>query len=101
MTSSKWAEERDNLWHHHAWYANATLPRLSGIFYLKVPSENLGDIECGTEFAPKGVEDPERFWTPPLIGHWIIYPAELYHRPGLLKSEDERFVVAADLGWEV
>ena len=100
ITSKKWEEPRDDLWHHHAWYANSHLPRLSGIFYVKLPKENLGDPECGTEFAPKGVEDKERFWVPPLIGHWVIYPANLFHRPGLLKSEEERIVVAADLGWE-
>ena len=52
-------------------------------------------------WAPNGVEDPKRFWTPPLIGHWVIYPAELFHRPGILKSQDERIIVAADLGWDV
>ena len=100
ITSSKWAEDRENLWHHHAWYANATLPRLSGIFYIELPEENLNDLECGTEFAPVGTKNSKRFWVPPLIGHWVIYPAELFHRPGILKSEKERIVVAADLGWE-
>jgi len=100
ITSSKWAEDRDNLWHHHSWYAKSHLPRLSGIFYVELPKENLNDVECGTEFAPNGVEDPERFWTPPLVGQWVIYPASLFHRPGILKSEQERIVVAADLGWE-
>ena len=73
---------------------------MSGIFYIELPEENLNDLECGTEFAPEGTKNSKRFWVPPLIGHWVIYPAELFHRPGILKSEKERIVVAADLGWE-
>ena len=109
ITSSKWSEDRDNLWHDHAWYNAGGLPRgpvppagakkLSGVFYLKLPEENIGDEECGTEFAPEGLQSKQRFFCPPLVGGWAIYPAEWMHRPGLLKSEDTRMIVAADLGF--
>ena len=109
VTSSKWAEDRDNQWHDHAWYNKGGLPRgpvenisskLSGVFYLKLPEECIGDEECGTEFAPEGLEAETRFFCPPLVGQWAIYPAEWMHRPGILKSEDTRIIVAADLGWK-
>ena len=61
--------------------------------------ENIGDEECGTEFAPEGLQSNQRFFCPPFVGRWVIYPAEWMHRPGLLKSEDTRMIVAADLGF--
>jgi len=97
ITSSKWAEERDSLWHDHAWYNNE-MSKLSGVFYVHLPQENIGDNECGTEFAPEGING-SKFYCPPLVGQWAIYPASWLHRPGVLKSEEERFIVAADLGW--
>ena len=33
ITSSKWSEDRDNLWHDHAWYNSpADAKKLSGVF---------------------------------------------------------------------
>ena len=98
MTSSKWAEDRDNLWHDHAWYNNE-MSKLSGVFYVHLPQDNIGDSECGTEFAPDGLAG-SKFYCPPIVGQWAIYPASWLHRPGILKSEEERYIVAADLGWK-
>jgi hypothetical protein len=27
----------------------------------------------------------------------MIYPGKIWHRPGVLQSEDDRFIVAADM----
>lgn len=98
MTSTQWQENRDNLWHDHAWY-NEEMSKLSGVYYVHLPKENIGDEECGTEFAPDGVNG-NRFYCQPLVGQWAVYPASWLHRPGILKSNEERFIVAADLGWK-
>ena len=94
-TSSKWAVVRDHLWHDHAWYYNE-MSKLSGVFTC-ITQENIGDNECGTEFAPKDYRDKVLLspcWTMGCIfASWL-------HRPGILKSEEERFIVAADLGWK-
>lgn len=92
MTSGKYKEPRDALWHHHNTNPNANT--VSGIFYVHLP---VVVPEAGTEFAPKGPESPERFWIEPKIGHWVCYNGREWHRPGILQSDEDRFIVAADL----
>lgn len=92
MTSLKYPEARERLWHNHK--HDSTTESMSGVFYLKVP---VMDEDCGTEFAPNGPEKSERHWEKPKVGQWIVYPSEYWHRPGILKSEENRFIVAADL----
>ena len=67
---------------------------LSGVYYVHLP-EVLD--ECGTEFAMEGPEGEPRHMEPPRIGQWVIYPSHYWHRPGVLKSKQDRYIVAADL----
>ena len=85
-------EDREQLWHHH-WH-DISVNSISGVYYVHLPE---ADDDCGTEFAPNGPEDKLRHMEPPLLGGWIIYESKEWHRPGKLKSEDSRFIVAADL----
>jgi len=96
MTALKGAEDRDILWHHHN--HNSATKTVSGVFYLHLPMDVDNDLEtCGTEFAPNGVDGDGKFYAPWKEGHWIIYPGKTWHRPGKLYSEENRFVVAADM----
>ena len=94
MTNLNTEENRDNYWHTHT-RPDATV--ISGVFYLRMPKGINLDI-AGTEFAPNGVEDPSSYFIAPAkIGHWILWPGKEWHRPGILQSEDNRFIVAADM----
>jgi hypothetical protein len=94
MTNNEITEDRDNLWHtHHYTEGKKTI---SGIYYLHVPSDANYDMS-GTEFAPKGPQDTERYSVKPSPYNWIIYPGSIYHRPMPPLSKDYRFVLAADL----
>jgi hypothetical protein len=70
---------------------------LSGIYYLKIP-DDVQDLDyCGTEIAPNGVEGDGKFFVKPEIGNWIIYPSDTWHRPGIVQSNQFRFILAADI----
>jgi hypothetical protein len=92
MTSNKYPEPRDMLWHHH--HHNKDVQSVSGVYYLKVP---VNKKQCGTEFAPDGPESPARVMLPPKEGQWVIYNSREWHRPGELMSDKDRFIVAADM----
>jgi len=93
MTSLAYPEEdRDALWHHH--HHDHNYKTLSGVYYLNIP---IDDEDCGTEFAPDGPKKEARVMLPPKQGHWIIYHGQEWHRPGIVKAMDPRFIVAADL----
>ena len=92
MTSRKYPEDRENLWHHH--HHDTSVQSVSGVYYVKVP---VVKKQCGTEFAPNGLEDPSRLMLPPKEGEWVIYNSKEWHRPGELLSDKDRFIVAADL----
>lgn len=94
MTSLQRAENRDILWHNHI---RPDAQVLSGVFYLYMPP-NINLDTAGTEFAPNGANDPDSFhFAPAKIGHWIIWPGKEWHRPGILQSQKDRFIVAADM----
>jgi len=94
MTSLRTEENRDNYWHNHI---RPDAQVLSGVFYLRMPEGVNLDI-AGTEFAPNGVNDPSSFhFAQARIGNWIIWPGKEWHRPGILQSEKDRFIVAADM----
>ena len=92
MTSLQHPEDRDKLWHHH-WH-DQSVNSVSGVYYVKLPVEA---DDTGTEFAPDGPEEKARHMEPPFPGGWIIYDSKEWHRPGILKSEEPRFIVAADM----
>ena len=97
MTNLQSAENRDNLWHHHWHPKNSNASRVSGIYYLKIP-DDVQDLDyCGTEIAPNGVEEDDKFFVKSAVGNWIIYPSDTWHRPGIVQSNQFRFILAADI----
>lgn len=93
-TNLQTEENRENYWHTHT-RPNATV--LSGVYYVDMPS-NINFNIAGTEFAPNGVEDEmSYFFAPAKLGHWIIFPGKSWHRPGILQSDEWRYIVAADM----
>ena len=95
MTSLKYTvEDRDTYWHQHLREGSRVV---SGVYYLNLPKGI--DLEtAGTEFAPHGPESiQDRFFVPAREGWWAIWPGSAWHRPGILQSEEDRFIVAADL----
>jgi hypothetical protein len=94
QTSLKLVEEPKKLWHHHAVSENETI---SGVFYLQLP-DDVNDLEkAGTDMAPDGPLSDNTFFADWRTANWMIYPGKIYHRPGVLQSFSDRFVVAADL----
>mgnify|MGYP001156927501 FL=1 len=88
-------EERDKLWHHHN--HNNQTTTVSGVYYLHLPEDVTSYETAGTELAPNGVEGDGKFITTWKTGHWMIYPGKVWHRPGILQSKNNRFIVAADM----
>jgi len=95
MTSLNYPEDRDTLWHHHN--HNPATKTVSGIYYLDLPDDVYNLKEAGTEMAPDGVDSNNKFFLDWRTGHWLIYPGTTYHRPGILQSNNDRFIIAADL----
>lgn len=97
MTNLKTHEDRNKLWHNHWHPTNPDAKMLSGIWYLHIP-ENVKDRDyCGTEMAPNGPEKEGKFFVKPTDGHWLMYPSDQWHRPGIPQSNDYRFIIAADV----
>ena len=97
MTNLQGAEDREKLWHHHWHPKNSNTSMLSGIYYLKIPDDVQDHDYCGTEIAPNGVEEDDKFFVKPAVGNWIIYPSDTWHRPGIVQSNQFRFILAADI----
>jgi hypothetical protein len=97
MTNLESAEDREKLWHNHWHPTQPNSKMLSGIWYLHIP-ENVKDRDyCGTEMAPNGVGSDGKFFVRPTDGNWLIYPSNQWHRPGIVQSNDYRFVLAVDI----
>jgi hypothetical protein len=97
MTNLQGAEDREKLWHNHWHPKNPSSKMFSGIYYLHIPSD-VNDLDyCGTEIAPNGAEQDGKYFITPTTGHWIIYPSDTWHRPGIVQSNQYRFVLAADI----
>lgn len=94
LTNFSTESNRDNYWHNHERPGSTVL---SGVYYLKMPPNINLDI-AGTEFAPNGVDDPRSYFiVPAKVGHWIIWPGVAWHRPGIIQSNENRYIVAADM----
>ena len=92
-TNSDTQEDRDTYWHQHIRDDSVVL---SGVYYLHIPLDsNLST--SGTEFAPNGVEAGGYYYAPANLGSWIIFPGKTWHRPGILNSNEYRYIVAADM----
>ena len=97
MTNLQGAENRETLWHNHWHPKNPNNKMFSGVYYLHIPSD-VKDLDyCGTEIAPNGAEQDGKYFIKPAQGHWIIYPSDTWHRPGIVQSNQYRFVLAADI----
>ena len=97
MTNLEGAEDRDKLWHDH-WHPSRTDARmLSGIWYLHIPEDVQDRDYCGTEMAPNGPEGDGKFFIRPEDYKWLVYPSDKYHRPGIVQSNQYRFILAVDV----
>lgn len=96
MTNLEGAEDRDKLWHNHWHPSSPQAKMMSGIFYLKIPDDVEDRDLTGTEMAPNGV-DGERVFVRPTDFHWLVYPSDIWHRPGIVQSNQYRFILAADV----
>jgi len=97
MTNLEGAENRDKLWHHHWHPQNPEAKMLSGVFYLHIPNDVKDRDYCGTEMAPNGPTNDGKFFVRPTDGNWLIYPSNQWHRPGIVQSNNYRFILAADI----
>jgi hypothetical protein len=98
MTNLETAEDRDNLWHHH--HKNG-MNMLSGIFYLHIPEDVKDRDYAGTEMAPLGPDKDLKFFVKPSDYSWLVYPSAIWHRPGVVQSNNYRFILAADVVYEL
>lgn len=87
-------EDRDKYWHHHLKHG---AQGISGILYLHIPDDVKDLSTCGTEMAPNGPQGAGKFYTQPSEHTWHIYPSETWHRPGIVQSDQYRYVLAADV----
>ena len=97
MTNLEGAEDREKLWHHHWHPTRPDAKMLSGIFYLHIPNDVKDRDTCGTEMAPSGVHSDEKYFITPTEFSWIVYPSQVYHRPGIVQSNQYRYILAVDV----
>ena len=97
MTNLKTHSDRSKLWHNHWHPQNPDAKMMSGIWYLRIPEDVKDRDYCGTEMAPKGPEHDGKFFVRPTDRHWLIYPSDQWHRPGIPQSDQYRFIIAADV----
>ena len=100
MTNLEGAEDRNVLWHHHWHPQNPNTEMLSGIFYLKIPDDVTDRDTCGTEMAPTGPEGNDSYFITPTDYNWLIYPSKTWHRPGIVQSNQYRFILAVDIEYQ-
>jgi hypothetical protein len=101
MTNLESAEDREKLWHHHWHPKNSNSDMLSGILYLHIPEDVKDRDYTGTEMAPNGPTGDDKFFVRPADFTWVIYPSKEWHRPGIVQSNNYRFVLAADLEYQI
>lgn len=97
MTNLEGAEDRDKLWHDHWHPQNDNAKMMSGIFYLHIPDDVKDMDYAGTEMAPNGPDGEGKFFVRPSYNNWLIYPSNQWHRPGIVQSNQYRFVLAVDV----
>lgn len=74
-------KNQEELWHEHS---RGNMNKISGVYYLR----NLRNE--GTEFKNYKISKPEPYT-------WYIYPSHLLHKPPIIKSIRNRYVISADL----
>jgi hypothetical protein len=101
MTNLETHEDRNKLWHNHWHPQNPDAKMMSGIWYLHIPEDVKDRDYCGTEMAPNGPEQEGKFFVTPTDGHWLIYPSDQWHRPGIPQSNQYRFILACDIEYRI
>lgn len=97
MTNLEGVEDREKLWHNHWHPQHEDAKMISGIWYLHIPKD-VKDIDySGTEMAPNGPDGEGKVFVRPSHNNWLIYPSNQWHRPGIIQSNDYRFVLAVDI----
>ena len=98
MTSQNEVEDRENLWHtHHLGDNSGTTNSISGIWYVDIPKTITNQETAGTEFCMDWPNKTDTFYLRPKDLTWVIYPSKIWHRPGVIDSDEFRFVFAADM----
>ena len=97
-TNLSTVEDRETYWHHHNKHG---AQGMSGILYLKIPDDVSDLATCGTEIAPQGPEGTDKFYVGPNAFTWNVYPSDTWHRPGIVQSNQYRYVLAADVVYYV
>ena len=100
MTNLQGAEDREKLWHNHWHPKNPNNKMLSGLFYLHIPDDVKDRDYAGTEMAPNGPEGDDKFFVRPTDSNWLIYPSNQWHRPGIVQSNNYRFILAVDVEYQ-
>ena len=98
MTSHNANQDRFQLWHHH--HHDLTITKISGIMYLDIPKDIDMVDTSGTEFSTGHPERDPTFFIKPEYFSWMIYPSNVWHRPGPCPSIQNRFVLAADMEYQ-
>ena len=101
MTNLEGVENREKLWHNHWHPNNQDSGMLSGIFYLHIPEDVKDRDYAGTEKAHNGPTEEGKFYVRPTDYSWLIYPSDKWHRPGIVQSNDYRFILAADIEYQL
>lgn len=97
MTNLDGAEERTKLWHDH-WHPTMQGSKmLSGIFYLRIPDDVKDRNTCGTEMAVGDPRNQDYYFVTPTDFNWTIYPSNIWHRPGIVQSNQYRYIIAVDV----
>jgi hypothetical protein len=100
MTNLSTVEDRDKYWHNHWHPQNPNSKMLSGIMYLHIPKDVKDYDTCGTEMAPNGPTGDGKYFVRPSEYTWLMYPSDKWHRPGIVQSDEYRFVLAADVEYQ-
>jgi len=100
MTNLQGAEDREKLWHNHWHPQNPNNKMMSGIFYLHIPEDVKDRDYCGTEMAPNGAQSAGKLFVKPSDYTWLMYPSNQWHRPGIVQSNEYRFILAADIEYQ-
>lgn len=100
MTNLEGAEDRETLWHNHWHPSTPTSRMMSGIWYLHIPDDVKDHDYCGTEMAPNGADGDGKFFVRPTESSWLVYPSNQWHRPGIVQSNNYRFILAADVEYQ-
>ena len=83
----KKSQNNEELWHSHERDGH----QLTGVYYLQNPKNVPNYHLTGTEFLNENISNiiPEDFC-------WFIFPSHLIHRPGIIQSNQKRYVLSAN-----